>query len=98
MRYVIVDLDGASRGHYSTRGAVRDALRDAEQDHPGIAEELYVTTYDDDRARVGKPERGDELLAEKVVISETTFDWSEGEGEDETTTETRVLAGASGYD
>lgn len=62
MRYVIVDLDGASRDYFSSRGAVREALREAERDTPGIAAELYVIRYDGEGKRFGDPERGDELL------------------------------------
>lgn len=68
MRYVIVDLDGASRDYFRTRGAVREALIEIETEAPGTAAELYVVTYDDDE-RQGEPERGDELLASQVVIS-----------------------------
>lgn len=92
MRYVIVDLDGASRDYFRTRGAVRDALVEIETEAPGTAAELYVMTYDDDDERQGEPERGDELLATRVVIREP-LDWSTGfEGPP---TGALVVAGAS---
>jgi len=61
MRYVIVDLEGASRDYFETREAVREALGEAERDWPGAAAELYVVTYDAG-VELGEPERGDELL------------------------------------
>lgn len=62
MRYVIVDLEGASRDYFETSESAREALFEAELDAPGSAAELYVVTYDDTGTESGEPERGDELL------------------------------------
>lgn len=94
MRYVLVDLDGASREHLPTRGAVRMALEEIEADAPGSASELYVVTYDDGGVRQGEPERGDEVLARSQVVFSPALDWSDDESE-EPPTELLVTAGAS---
>jgi hypothetical protein len=62
MRYAIVDLEGAAREYFSTRAGVRDALIELEADDPGVAAEVYIVAYNDDRVVVDEPERGDELL------------------------------------
>lgn len=75
MRYVIVDLEGASRDYFATPEAVAEALLEIEADAPSSAAELYVVTYDDDGAQCGDPERGDELLARKgVQVSKEDLD------------------------
>jgi hypothetical protein len=71
MRYVIVDLDGASRAYFDTRGHILKALRDLEDETPGIAAELHVVTYDDSGARIRSPEPADSLLGSPVL------DWSD---------------------
>jgi hypothetical protein len=66
MRYVLVDLEGASRDYFSSRDAAREALLEIEEEAPGASTELYVVAYDDD-GRAGRPERGDELLSTPVL-------------------------------
>ena len=63
MRYVIVDLEGASRDYFSERQDLVDAIAEVEADQPGAADELFIMTYDEAGERTGDPERGDELLA-----------------------------------
>lgn len=94
MRYVLVDLDGASRDYFSTRGAAHLALEEIEAEAPGSASELYVVTYDDDGVRQGDPERGDELLTRPEIVFSGVLDWSDGESEGGAT-QTPVIAGAS---
>lgn len=79
MRYVLVDLDGASRDYFATRGAVHDALCEIELEGEGAAAELYVVTYDDDGSKQGQPERGDELLARGEVVTVGALDWSKSD-------------------
>jgi hypothetical protein len=67
MRYVLVDLQGASREHFESRDAARNAILELEDEDPGVAGELYVVAYDDDGSQVGEPERGDELLSRPVL-------------------------------
>lgn len=62
MRYVIVDLHGASRDYFDALGDVGSALREAEDDEPGIAAELYVVAYAESGERPAAPVRGDEWL------------------------------------
>ena len=62
MRFVIVDLEGASRDYFSDRGDLVDALLELEVEHAGTATELFVVTYDDEGERLAEPERGDEVL------------------------------------
>jgi hypothetical protein len=70
MRYVIVDLEGASRDYFGRRSDVRDALLEHEQERPGAAQELFVAKYDDmSGERIGELERGDEVLASTVLDS-----------------------------
>jgi len=71
MRYVIVDLDGASRAYFDARGPALKALQELEEETQGIAAELYLVAYDDDGARVRGPEPADELLRAWVL------DWSD---------------------
>lgn len=71
MRYVIVDLDGASRAYFGTRGEVLNELRHLEDETPGIATELYVAVYGDDGGPRKAPELADELLTNPVL------DWSD---------------------
>ncbi len=61
MRYVIVDLDGASRDYFDTQDAVGNALREAESDAAGAAADLYVVAYAGDQMALD-PVRGDEWL------------------------------------
>jgi hypothetical protein len=63
MRYVIVDMDGASRDYFSRRKDVRDALRELEGEHPGIVGDLLVVTYGNDGQQIGKSEAAVEVLA-----------------------------------
>src|SRR5688572_6218775 len=63
MRYVIVDLEGASRDYFDDRQDLVQSLDEIENDHPGITAELFVVAYDAEGARVGKPERADEIRA-----------------------------------
>lgn len=97
MRYVIVDLEGASRDYFATRGAVREALREIEAAAPGTTAELYVVTYDDDDVRRGDAERGDEMIAHPVVLFLPRLDWREagGSAADEDAPPTTVVSGAS---
>lgn len=74
MRYVIVDLDGASRDYFSDRQALVDELRELEAEQPGSAIEFYVVSYDDDGLRVDEPERADEVLAEFSDSRTVAFD------------------------
>ncbi len=67
MRFVLVDLDGASRDYFADRREVREALVEAEADFQGGAAELYVLTYDDAGNRLGDGIRGDEWLARRVL-------------------------------
>jgi hypothetical protein len=67
MRYVIVDMDGASRDYFSRRDDVREALRELEDEHPGIADDLLVMSYGDDGQRIGEPEPAVEVLASVVL-------------------------------
>ncbi len=63
MRFVIVDLDGASRDYFSERQDVVEALEELESEHAGATGEVFVVTYDEQGSRVGEPERGDEIVA-----------------------------------
>jgi len=67
MRYVIVDLDGASREYFGTLGEVLKELRRLEDEAPGIAEELFVAVYGDDGAPRKPLEPAKELLANLVL-------------------------------
>jgi hypothetical protein len=67
MRYVLVDLQGASREHFESRDAARNAVLELEDEDPGVAGEVYMLAYDDDGSQVGEPERGDELLSRPVL-------------------------------
>jgi hypothetical protein len=69
MRYVIVDLDGASRDYFDTLDAVGSALREAESDAPGAAAELYVVAYSDGGDRMAETVRGDEWLAKGRITT-----------------------------
>lgn len=62
MRFVIVDLEGASRDYFSDRQDLVDALLELETECPGAAGEVFAMTYDEANERVGEPIRGDELL------------------------------------
>lgn len=63
MRFVIVDLEGASRDYFSGRQDLVDALAELEAEQPGTAAEVFIVSYDEAGERVGEPERADELLA-----------------------------------
>jgi len=62
MRYVIVDMEGASREYFSRREDVRAALRELEAEQPGIAGDLLVLTYDDEGHLIGEPESAVDVL------------------------------------
>lgn len=72
MRYVIVDMDGASREYFSRRSDVREALLELEQEHAGIANELLVVRYDEDGLRVGEPESSFDVLRHEVLDGSAT--------------------------
>lgn len=63
MRFVIVDLEGASRDYFSQRPDVVEALQELETEQPGTAADFYVVSYDAGGLRIAAPERGDEVLA-----------------------------------
>ena len=63
MPYTIVDLDGSTRDCFEARGELELALYEAELEHPGSAQDLYVFLIDDAGEQVGDAERGDEVLA-----------------------------------
>ena len=67
MRYVIVDMEGASRDYFDTRDDVLEALRGLEEEHPGIAGELLVVTYDDEGRPVGEAESGEEVFKPLIL-------------------------------
>lgn len=71
MRYVIVDLDGASRDYFQAPDAVRSALRDFESDG-GAVEDLFVVAYDANGDRLGSPVRGDDWLRIGSIQTGTT--------------------------
>jgi hypothetical protein len=54
MRYVIVDQDGASRGHFDVFSDVLKALDDSRADEE-MLREFCVLQYDDQGERVGVP-------------------------------------------
>jgi hypothetical protein len=94
MRYVLVDLQGASREYFASRDAARNAILELEDEEQGIAAELYVVAYGDDGGRVGEPERGDELLSRPVL------NWSDDPAADPTSivrlmATSTVVSGAS---
>ena len=64
MRYVIVDLYGASREHLDSAEELMDVLREIEDDAAGSTAELFVVTYDEDGNRLDQTRRADEVLAE----------------------------------
>jgi hypothetical protein len=55
MRYVIIDLDGASRGHFDVFSDLLEVIDDVRRDDPEMVDELHVLQYDDDGERVGAP-------------------------------------------
>ncbi len=71
MRYVIVDLDGASRAYFNTRGEIRSYLQDLRDDDAGIIADLFVVAYAEDGQRVGGPQSAEELVESPVL------DWSD---------------------
>lgn len=92
MRYVIVDLDGASRDYFATMEGAREAIYESEVDARGSAAELYVVAYADGGERVGDPVRGDELLRAQWRNIETS---ASGAFQVVEAPRTRQFAGAS---
>jgi hypothetical protein len=71
MRFVIVDLEGASRDYFSEWQDLVEALTELEAEAPGTTEEVFVMTYDEANERCGEPERGDEVLAQQQSAAKT---------------------------
>lgn len=62
-RYVIVDLEGASRDYFDYLDDLAAWLQRATQKHPGVERELLVRTYDDAGKKIGKAQWAAECLA-----------------------------------
>lgn len=76
MRFVIVDLEGASRDYFSQLPDVVEALEELEAEQPGMAAELFISAYDAAGRLLAEPERGDELLV-RVKDSAKTYWYGE---------------------
>jgi hypothetical protein len=84
MRYVIVDQEGASRGHFEVFADVLRAIDDSRDDEAMIRE-LCVLEYDDRGKRVGTaidaaslvPRAAEELasVSQSSGVAETYSDW-----------------------
>lgn len=98
MPYVLVDLEGAVRGRYSSLVEAQQALRRIEATYPGLSSDLYVFIYAD--GSVVSDIRGDELLAAHETQESYLLEWSVSEplpftghvGGATTTTGTRSIA------
>jgi hypothetical protein len=74
MRYVIVDLEGASRDYFGERQELIEALEELGGEEPGTTAEVFIVTYDERGDRVGEPERGDEVLDSHSGAKNYRFD------------------------
>jgi hypothetical protein len=61
MRYVIVDLEGASRGHFATYSDLLEVIDETRADDPSLLNDLLVLRYDDGGGRVGDPIQAGQL-------------------------------------
>ena len=68
MRYVIVDLDGAPRGHFASRAEARAALGEIEDEHAGAIADLYVLVYEGGTVVPWASTRADEFVAAHVAV------------------------------
>jgi hypothetical protein len=63
MEYVLSDSNGRTRDYFDDRDDAMAALREEEQDEPGITTGWMLLTFDDDGQEVGEPEWAEDLLA-----------------------------------
>jgi|SRR5215211_4545209 len=62
MRYVIVDQDGASRGHFDAFSDLLHVIDEIRSDDVSMVGDFFVLKYDESGSRVGAPLEASHLL------------------------------------
>ena|SRR5215210_5721340 len=62
MRYVIVDQDGASRGHFEAFSDLLHVIDEIRNEDVALVGDFFVIKYDDSGSRVGAPIEASHLV------------------------------------
>lgn len=68
MRYVIADSEGSTLDSFDDEAAALAAFRDAAEEHPDRADELFLLTYSDDGEPLGETVTVDDIAAVRCTV------------------------------